>query len=195
MLERKEIVEKLEAELGRERFTHSLRAEKIALALAKKFGVGQKKASLAALLHDCARRYDRKELLQKARRLGLLIDPIRKFEPKLFHGEIGAWLARREFGVRSAGVLNAIRRHTTGAPGMTKLDKIIYLADHIEEGRAFTGVDKLRRLAFRDLDRAIYESASAMIRFLVKQGRPIYPPTVVTRNYYLPAGRRGSAKL
>jgi predicted HD superfamily hydrolase involved in NAD metabolism len=162
-----------------------LRTEKIALALAAKYRVGKKSAAIAALLHDCARRYSRPGLLKQARKLGLAIDPIRQLEPKLFHGEIGAWLARHEFGVRSAAILNAIRRHTTGAPGMTKLDKIIYLADHIEEGRDFAGVSKLRRLAFRDLDRAIYESTSAMVRFLVNRDLPVYQPTVETRNYFL----------
>ena len=185
MLDRNEIVKKLEASLDRERFEHSLRAEKIALKLAKKYRVNAHDASVAALLHDCARRYGRPELLRQAGRLKLEIDPIRKLEPKLFHGEIGAAIARREFGVNSAEVLRAIRNHTTGAPGMSKLSQVIYLADHIEESRDFAGVDKLRKLAFQNMDRAVLESASAMIGFLLKKGLPVYPPSVETRNYYL----------
>ena len=185
MLERKEIVKKLAATLDGERFEHSLRAERIALKLAAKYGVNARNASVAALLHDCARRFDRPELLRQARRLNLEIDPIRKLEPKLFHGEIGALIARREFGVRSAAILAAVRTHTTGAPGMSKLSQVIYLADHIEEGRDFAGVGKLRKLAFKDMDRAILESTSAMIGFLLEKGLPVYPPSVETRNYYL----------
>jgi predicted HD superfamily hydrolase involved in NAD metabolism len=185
MLDREEIIKKLEATLDRERFEHSLRAEKIALKLAQKYGVNTNQASVAALLHDCARRYGRPELLRQARRLKLKIDPIRRLEPKLFHGEIGAAIAKREFGVRSAGILRAIRNHTTGAPGMSKLEQVIYLADHIEEGRDFAGVEKLRRLAFKDMGRALLESASAMIVFLLKKGLPVYQPSVETRNYYL----------
>jgi predicted HD superfamily hydrolase involved in NAD metabolism len=185
MLERENIVKKLEATLDRERFEHSLRAEQIALKLAKKYRVNAQQASAAALLHDSARRYDRPGLLRKARALGLPVDPIRKLEPKLFHGEIGAFLAWREFSVRSAEILQAIRNHTTGAPGMSKLEQVIYLADHIEEGRNFAGVDKLRKLAFKDMDRAILLSTSAMIGFLLEKGLPVYPPSVETRNYYL----------
>lgn len=171
--------------LGSERFEHSLRVEKIALALAKKHRVSRQKIILSALLHDCARRYDRRELLKQAKTLGLPIDPIRKFEPKLFHGEIGAMIAEKEFGVRSADVLNAIRYHTTGRPGMSKLEKIVYLADHIEEGRDFSGVGRLRKLAFQDMDRTIFESTSAMISFLLEKNLPIYSATVETRNHFL----------
>jgi predicted HD superfamily hydrolase involved in NAD metabolism len=182
---RDKILAKLAKTLDSERYKHCLRAEKIALALAKKYRVNKAKTSLAALLHDCARRYDRPALLRKARQLDLTIDPIRRFEPKLFHGEIGAIMARREFGVKSKEIQRAISRHTTGAPGMTALEKVIYLADHIEEGRDFPGVGRLRKLAFDDMDRAIFESTSAMIGFLLERGLPVYPPTVETRNYFL----------
>lgn len=185
MPSREEIIVKLRATLDPERFEHSLRSEKIALALAKKHHVNKQSAALAALLHDCARRWDRPGLLKQARRLGLTIDPIRRLEPKLFHGEIGAYIARHEFGVKSRDVLNAITNHTTGRPGMSRLEKVIYLADHIEEGRDFAGVEKLRRLAFKDMDRAIFGSTSAMIGFLAGQGLPLYLPSVETRNYYL----------
>ena len=185
MPKRNEIIKKLKEMLNPERFEHSLRVEKIALALAKKHGADRRKISLAALLHDCARRYDRKGLLKIAGKMGLKIDPIRKFEPKLFHGEIGARLAREEFGVKPADILRAIRSHTTGKPGMSKLEKIVYLADHIEEGRNFPEVGKLRKLAFRDLDQAVFESASAMLKYLLREKLPIYPETIHTRNSYL----------
>ncbi|MGB9612864.1 MAG: phosphohydrolase, partial [Candidatus Margulisiibacteriota bacterium] len=75
--------------------------------------------------------------------------------------------------------------HTTGAPSMTKLEKIIYLADHIEEGRIFLGVNKLRKLAFQNLNLAILESTSMMLQYLLDEKLPIYPKTIETRNYYL----------
>ena len=182
MLNRNEILEKLKKELEAERFKHSLRVEKIALKLGEKYRVNKNQIAAAALLHDCARRYDRRGLLKKARLIGLKIDPIRKFEPKLFHAEISAHLARTEFGIRSAKVLRAIRRHTTGAVKMSELEKIVYLADHIEEERGFAGVEKIRKLAFKNLDQAVFEAASNMLRFLLKNKLPIYPDTVRTRN-------------
>lgn len=185
MAKREAILRKLRKALDPERFRHSLRVEKIALALAKKYGVSGRKASLAALLHDYARKYGRKGLLRQARKHGLRIDPVREFEPKLFHAELSALLAKKDLGIRAPEILSAIRNHTIGAPGMKKLDKIIYLADHIEEGRNFRGVKKVRSLAKRDLDRAIAESASNMLQFLLKKGLPIDPGTIRTRNYYL----------
>lgn len=182
---RARILKKIKISLDSERFKHSLRVEKTAVRLAKIFGENLEKASIAGLLHDCARRYNRKQLLGVARKIGLEIDPVRKFEPKLFHGEIGAYLARTEFGVRSAEILRAIRNHTTGAPRMSKLEKIIYLADHIEEGRNFPEVKRLRNLAFRNLDRAIFESTSAMLKFLLEKKLPIYLETIRTRNSFI----------
>jgi predicted HD superfamily hydrolase involved in NAD metabolism len=156
--------------------------EKIALALAKKHGESVSLVIPAALLHDCGRRFGRRDLLRQAAALGLPLDPVSRFEPKLLHAAIGAALARREFGVRSAAVLRAIRSHTVGAPGMDRLAKIIFLADHIEEGRRFAGVKKVRRLAFRDLDKAIIASLTGTIAYLLAKKFPVFPGTVVTRN-------------
>ena len=185
MPKRIKIIKKLKETLDPERFEHSLRVEKTALALGKKWGVSKNKIIPAALLHDCARRFNRGELLREARKLGLEIDPVRKFEPKLFHAEIGAYLAKRDFGIKSAEILRAIRLHTVGAAGMSKLEKIIYLADHIEEGRNFRGAKKMRGLAFKNLDLAILESTTNMIRYLLEKGLPIYLGTIQTRNYFL----------
>ncbi len=185
MPERKEIIKALKETLGPERFEHSLRVEKIAVALARKYRVSTKKAGLAALLHDYSRKFTREELLKQAKKFGLKIDPIRKFEPKLFHAELSALLVKRDFGITSPEILEAIKKHTVGAPKMTKLEKIIYLSDHIEEGRDFCGVKKTRRLAFKNLDQAVIESTSNMLEYLLKEGLPIYPGTIQTRNYYL----------
>ena len=185
MVKRAEIVEKLKASLSPDRFDHSLRVEKIACLLARKNGVSTQKAGLAGLLHDYARKFSGSDLLRQARRLKCAIDPISKFEPKLFHAELSALLAEKEFGVKSRAVLAAIRKHTLGSPAMTTLEKIVYLADHIEEGRDFRGVKKIRRLAFKDLDRAILESATAKLKYLIENRLPIHPGTILARNYYL----------
>lgn len=185
MQKRADILEKLKRDLDPKRFEHSVRAEATAVSLAKKHGVSIKLASIAALLHDYARKFSRLDLLKQAKKFRLNIDAIGKFEPKLFHAELSALLARQEFGITSHQILNAIKKHTVGSPKMTTLEKIIYLSDHIEEGRTFTGVKKLRKLALINLDKAIVESASNMLHFLLDKGLPIHPGTVATRNYYL----------
>ncbi len=185
MPQRANILNKLREYLDQERFEHSLRVEKTAVKMARKHGVSVKKASLAALLHDCARKYSRQELLTQAKRFNLKIEAVSRFEPKLLHADLSALLAKRDFGITSAEILGAIKKHTTGTPGMTGLEKIIYLADHIEEERKFPGVDRIRRLAAKDLNRAIIESTSNMLKYLLDKGLPVHPGTVKTRNYYL----------
>lgn len=182
MISRAAILERLKNSLDQERFAHSLRVEKIALELAAKHHVSASQTSLAALLHDCARRYDRPGLLRMAKKLKLKIDPVRRFEPKLFHAEIGRYLAAKEFGVKNQAVLQAIASHTTGRAGMTKLEKVIYLADHIEVDRQFAGIDQVRKLAFRDLDRAIIEFTGHSVAYFLGRGLPFDPVTVETRN-------------
>jgi predicted HD superfamily hydrolase involved in NAD metabolism len=180
-----EIINKLRDALDRERFEHSLRVEKTALSLAKRYKVSTKKASLAALLHDCGRKFSKKGMLKEARRAGIKIDPISRFEPKLLHAELSAYLAKKTFGIKSKEILGAIQKHTIGSPKMSKLEKIIYLADHIEEGRNFSGVKKARKTALKDLNKAIVEVATEMINYLIKKKLPVHPGTLLTRNYYL----------
>ncbi|MFA6431858.1 MAG: bis(5'-nucleosyl)-tetraphosphatase (symmetrical) YqeK [Candidatus Margulisiibacteriota bacterium] len=179
------IRKKLKETLDPERYEHSLRVEKSAIELAQKYGVSVEDASIAGLLHDCSRKYTKQEMLEVAQKIGLEIDPIRKLEPKLFHAEISAHMAEKEFGIRSKEVLQAIRVHTVGSENMSTLDKIVYLADHIEEGRDFIGVDHIRNLAYKDLDKAVFESVSNMLKFLVGNNLPIYPQTIAVRNRYL----------
>ena len=79
----------------------------------------------------------------------------------------------------------AIKSHTVGQPKMTRLEKIVFLADHLEEGRHFKGVATMRRLAFKDLDQAVLATTTNMLNYLIKENLPIFPGTVITRNSYL----------
>jgi len=184
-MKREEILRKLKKELDGERFKHSLGVEKTAVLLARKHGVSAKAASIAALLHDYARKYSRKELTKQAKRFKLKSDSLHQAEPKLFHAKLSALLAKKEFGITSGEILKAIKKHTLGSPAMTKLEKIIYLADHIEEGRNFSGVNKIRALAAKNLDQAVVASAGEVLKYMLKTGLFIHPGTIQTRNYYL----------
>ncbi len=135
----------------------------MAVRLAGKWGGSVKLASQAALLHDSARR---------------------SHLDGLTHASSGAELARRRFGIKRLSVWRAIRRHTLGAPRMSLLDKIIYLADHLETGRDYRGVKDLRLLAFKDLNEAVLATAESVLRYLREHDRPIDPRTLKTRNYY-----------
>lgn len=171
--------------LPKDRYDHSVRVEKTAVTLAEHFGVDIKKASTAALLHDCGRYAGGKELLAEAKKHGLKISKIELFQPKLVHARLGAVIAKKIFKVKDKDILSAISKHTVGSENMTMLEKIIYISDHIESGRRHEGVDKARKLAYSNIDSAIVESTGSMIIALAKKRLPICEQTVKTRNYYL----------
>lgn len=185
MFTREEIIAKLKTCLDQERFEHSLNTEKIALKLAKRYKVSLKKTSLAALLHDFAKQYSRQQLLALAKQLKLTIDPIRELDPNLFHPQISAILAANIFKVKDKQILSGIAKHTTGSPNMTKLEKVIYLADHIEVARNYFGVNKIRQAAFKDMDQAVSICSTLMLKYLIDNKLPIFEDTIKTQNYYL----------
>lgn len=171
--------------LPKERFDHSLRVAAQAEELAQKFGVAAEPAKVAGLLHDCSRYLDSAGMLKKARELNFNIDPIEQLEPKLLHARLSASIAREQFGINDPDVLQAIESHTVGRPNMSALEKVVYLADHIETDRDYIGVEKVRELAANDLDRAILASIGKMIAHLIELDLPIFEGTIRTRNWLL----------
>ena len=101
---------------------------------------------------------------------------------ELWHAPVGAHLVEKEAGVTDPDVLDAIRYHTSGRPDMTLLEKIVYVADYIEPGRIFPGAKEVRELAKQDLDKALLQSLSNTIMFLLKKNQAIYPDTIFTYN-------------
>lgn len=176
---------KLKKHLEKGRFNHSLRVKKEAVKLAEFWGEDIEKAAAAGLLHDCGRYIEGSDIIKESRKFGIKITELDRFEPKILHAPLSAVIAKKVFGVRDKNILSAIASHTLGRKNMSQLDKIVYLADHIEPGRRFNDVKKIRRLAYKDLDSAVLESLGSMIKALVKKGVPISEQTVRTRNYYV----------
>ena len=110
------------------------------------------------------------------------LDAYEKKEEKLLHAKTGAAVARAVYGV-SDEVYQAIFWHTTGKPGMTLLEKIMYLADYIEPTRDFCDLTELRRLAFEDLDRATLLGLTMAVRDLQVKGMVLHPNSVRARDY------------
>ncbi|CAA9492870.1 MAG: Hydrolase (HAD superfamily), YqeK [uncultured Rubrobacteraceae bacterium] len=164
--------------LSAKRYGHTLRVAKTAEVLAHAHGLDPARARLAALLHDAARETPSEEFLGLAEDLGLSVGEPERESPKLLHGPVAAELARRELGVEDEGVLEAIRDHTTGRPGMSSLSLVLYVADKIEPARGYPSVDNLRRLARRDLRAAAAESLRRSIAHNEERGRPTHPASV-----------------
>ena len=89
----------------------------------------------------------------------------------MWHAICAAILARTEWGVEDEAVLSAIACHTTGKPGMSRLDKILYLADMTSKERDWPGVNKLRRLERKDLDLAMLAALKRANDFVLSAGQ------------------------
>lgn len=172
-------------ELRPARFRHCRDVSQTAVRLAERWGADIEKARIAGILHDCARNLKGEELLKTARQYGMIPSGLELLQPALIHAPLGAIIAERRFGISDPQILQAIRRHTTGAARMTLLDQIIYLSDCIEPGRNFSGVREIRDMAVDDLDAAVLLAYEHSILFVVANGGLLHPNTVEGRNSLL----------
>ncbi len=182
----------LEASIPTKRYRHSLAVYETALKLAEAHGLPAGKIAVAALLHDCGRVVSSGKSAQEARKLGLEVPPLEEAQPILLHAILGVYYARETYGVDDGEILEGIRYHTTGVAGMSDLAKVVYLADMIEPGRDFDGVEELRKLAFRNLDKAMLKAYANTIGYLLDSGLLIHPDCIDGYNELLLAARRKS---
>ncbi|HEY8346572.1 MAG TPA: bis(5'-nucleosyl)-tetraphosphatase (symmetrical) YqeK [Symbiobacteriaceae bacterium] len=186
--------ERLEAALARrldgERLAHVRRVQATARDLSRQHGAPVEAAEVAGLMHDYARCMPAAALLAEARRRNLVVDPSEEVQPYLLHGPVAAALLAEEGLVTDPATLDAIRWHTTGRPGMGLLEKVIWLADYIEPGRSFPGVEEIRAVAMQDLDRALLMAFDNTLSYLVQRGLLIHLYTVQARNWLLRAQRK-----
>jgi predicted HD superfamily hydrolase involved in NAD metabolism len=177
-----DILGKLKQSLSAERYRHTLSVARWAAELAKIHGDDPARARLAGLLHDCAKEWPPLRLATVARLHRLKIPGkelvLRERRFHLLHAYVSAWWARREFRVKDTGVLNAIARHTLGADRMSRLDKIVYVADFSAPQRASSSAARVRALARRDLEAAFRECLRMKIRHVLETGRSLHPQTV-----------------
>ncbi|HYH02437.1 MAG TPA: bis(5'-nucleosyl)-tetraphosphatase (symmetrical) YqeK [Bacillota bacterium] len=188
-LERIEIIRVLRSRVSENRFQHCLGVEAIALQLATRFGVSETLVSPAALLHDLCREYPADLLLKLATKFDIVIDNIELDEPMLLHGVVGAMLARDELGIKEPLILEAITYHITGAPQLSALGQLIFVADMIEPGRKFKLAEQLRRAAFEIApEQLLLKIYNHTIEYLIRRGYTIHPRTVAGRNELIQKG-------
>ena len=167
--------------LKHKRIPHVLGTEQEAIRLAERYGADVEKARVAALLHDCTKKLSMEEQLALCAKYGIQLDELEQQALKLLHSKTGACIARDVFGV-DEDIYSAIWYHTTGHANMTKLEKIIYLADYIEPTRDFPGVDELRKACYEDLDRGLLLGLEMSIREMTDMGNPVHHATVEARD-------------
>ncbi|OPL08998.1 MAG: hypothetical protein AVO33_08820 [delta proteobacterium ML8_F1] len=165
----------VEHKLSKERFAHTMRVLETALEMGEKYGVDAGKIEAAVLLHDYGKAYGPDQTREKLKDAGIPLDEVMEENIDLAHGLLGAWLASREFGIEDPDILNAIRYHTFGREAMSPLEKIVFLADYIEPGRQFEGVERVRSLALRNLDEAMVVALEQSVSYVTARHRPLHP--------------------
>lgn len=164
------------------RLKHSLDTRDVAVELAQRYGLEEQRVMLAALLHDCARELGDERLMEYALQEGIPIGETEQELPVFLHGPVGAVMVRKNFGVHDLQVLRAISVHTTGAAKMGSLEKVVFIADKIEPGRKYPGVDRLRELAFYDLDKCLVACLDQSVKFSLERGVVLHPEICRARN-------------
>ena len=124
----KKITKAMEKSLDSRRFEHTMGVEYTAAALAMRYGASIENAQLAGLLHDCAKCLSDEKRLAICEKHNISVNDIERRNPSLLHAKVGSFLAMDEYHVEDLEVINAILNHTTGRPGMSLLEKIIFIA-------------------------------------------------------------------
>ncbi len=178
----------LEKELKKDRYDHTLGVMYTASALATLamvYDVDLEQALLAGLLHDCAKNRSIQDQLRLAKKHHIGLTESERAMPALIHAKLGAYLAKHSYGIYDQAVLDAITYHTTGKAEMTMLEKILYISDYIEPGRdRLETLPIIRKIAFTDIDKAVYMVSEATLSFLKKTGRKVDRTTEITYEYY-----------
>ncbi len=168
---------RLARSLPEKRYLHSLRVARYARKLALIYHENPDQAYLSGLLHDCARAKSSRKLLFLAKKFKVKISQAEQKDPILLHTSVGACLAREIYGINDPQILQAIKSHMLGRIGMSKLEKIIFIADFLEPGRALAITKKTRPLALINLDLAVVKKAQAMLEYAKHNGYPVSPVT------------------
>lgn len=157
---------------------HSLRVALLAARRAASLPISEKKVIAACLLHDCAKNLSPNDPLLAGFHLP------EGCPPAVAHQYAGAYVAKTHFNVRDEEVLSAIACHTSGKEDMSLLDKLVFLADLVEDERTYSGVENLRRLFWQDIDECLLRSLTETVEYLARSGQTIYEKTVAARDYY-----------
>lgn len=184
-INRQQLLNKLQPLISEERYNHTLSTEKTAIELAKLHGANVEKASLAALLHDSAKRISKDpQGFCKKHNLEKHLHDYDDLPLCVLHAPMGAHLAKEKFGVDDPEILSAITWHTSGRPNMSLMDKIIYLADYTEPTRFGTPeIEEVRDLCKTDLDMALYKALKYSIDRIKAKGNPVHITTLNAYNY------------
>lgn len=170
--------------LSERRFRHSVNVSKSAMQLAIKYGADVEKAEVAGMLHDIMKEKTPEEHEKLVKEFSIRLDEFELNAKKLLHAVVGSKYIEKVLGINDSDILNAVRYHTTGRAGMSKLEKIIFIADCISEDRDYKGVEEMRKLADKSLDEAMLMGLRETIEMLAEAEKPIHTNTLEAYNEF-----------
>jgi len=175
----------LKKELDEDRYQHTLGVMYTSASMAMRYGADVTQALLAGLLHDCAKCIPGDKKIHLCEKYGLPVSDVEYENPGLLHARLGAYLAEKKYHIHDREIIHAISSHTTGRPGMSLLEKIVYIADYIEPGRReLPNMKEVRPLAFKDIDQCLYRILEDSLVYLNSRNISVDPMTQKTYDYY-----------
>lgn len=181
----KKTKKELKKQLDKNRYQHTLGVMYTAACLAMRYGGDMQQAMLAGLLHDCAKCIPADKQVHLCEKNHIPIRDVERKNPHLLHAKLGAFFAKTEYGVKDKTVLHAIEVHTTGAPNMGLLDKILFVADYIEPHRdRAPDLAEVRTLAFCDMNEAVLRILYDTIHYLDQRRSSVDMATYDTYEFY-----------
>lgn len=181
----KEVDDKLKRTLTEKRYNHVQGVVDMSIKLAQQYGEDVEKCRIAAIFHDYSKQFSKEENYDIIAKYKIEVDDLEINSKELLHSKIASKIAEVEYNISDKDILNAISYHTTGRANMSLIEKIIFVADSIENGRVYPGVENLRQVALFDIDKAILGILNSTISHLLNSGFKIHPNSVIARNYFL----------
>lgn len=184
------LLERLEADLSVQlaakpkRLAHSLSVARTAERLALAYGVDPFLARAAGILHDWEKATPGRELVVRARELGIDLGVDPDLVRPLLHGIVAARVLPARYPELPGAVWRAIEVHTTAAADMAPLDEVLFVADGVEPLRPATpGIERTRSLVGElSLDELFWEAFVGGIVYVLEGSRYLYPGTIEVYN-------------
>jgi predicted HD superfamily hydrolase involved in NAD metabolism len=181
--------EKIRADLAKvlseKRYLHTLGVEEVGVRLAERWGENPDEMRIAALLHDCAKGMRINEQFEFCRQNGIPISREDTLSPGVIHARIGAFLAHWKYHVKEREILDAIFFHPTGKDNMTRLQKLLFIADYIDPNRDLHVTGDLTELAFDDMETAVLEIVIAKNEYLIENRMILHPDSIKLYNWQI----------
>lgn len=179
-------VEKIKADLRKnlsvKRYEHSLRVAEVAKRLAKVYNFDEEKAYVAGLVHDVAKEFTDEENIKWVHNYHIDSNILDTEFKTVIHAEIGAIVTREKYHL-SDDICQAVRYHTIGNKEMQLLDKIVFVADKIEEFKDYPGIEDERILAYQNIDEALFLCLKNQKKKHDLKGKKIHPDSLELLDY------------